>query len=269
MTKNGWEQGTVVLPSAEFGRIRKMFEEAERARKTELFAHTQTFWKGLTAKQKRDRNAYRDALDVYIGTEKAKAPRQPYNPWYRTDNSAADAVEQKMDDLSEFLEHHPHRRATVADMEYPTNRTLGFGTGSHGYVSFDRETNAVTWSVSENNHAVEDAHESPEWATLQDALSSVKWTRGTGGYFTGNDEYNTDGYEYGGGENYVTSAYGPIGEAEHPRQTMPYQLSNGARRDPAQARIQSLSGQSRVTKGRPAGGQFSARSRSDSNVTLR
>jgi hypothetical protein len=44
------------------------------------------------------------------------------------------------------------------------------------------------------------------------ALGKIKWTRSSGGFATGNDEYNQDNTYSGGGANYVTFSYGPVGE---------------------------------------------------------
>ena len=42
-------------------------------------------------------------------------------------------------------------------------------------------------------------------------LGRLNWTRATGGVFSGNDEYNRDS---GSGGNYITAAYGPLGDAD-------------------------------------------------------
>ena len=60
-------------------------------------------------------------------------------------------------------------------------------------------------------------------------LAKVRWTRGTGSVFTGNDEYNQDASYEGGGANYVTTAYGPVGAAEAPAKCQPYTDSQGNR----------------------------------------
>ena len=76
-------------------------------------------------------------------------------------------------------------------------------------ISFDHKAKTLTWSVSENNRAVERAHEGWLWKALTSALSRVKWTRGSGGKIVGNDEYNRDNSYEGGGGNYVTHEFGP------------------------------------------------------------
>ena len=80
-----------------------------------------------------------------------------------------------------------------------------------GSLTFEHASKRIVWRVDENNRAVESARASWLGEALFDALSAVSWTRGSGGKFIGNDEYNRhEGAEYeGGGGSYVTAEYGP------------------------------------------------------------
>ena len=79
-------------------------------------------------------------------------------------------------------------------------------------VVFNDKTHTVSWSVQENNHAVENARESILGQAFFSALRKIKWTRGSGGELVGNDEYNQDDCSSGGGANYTKAHYGPKGE---------------------------------------------------------
>jgi hypothetical protein len=98
----------------------------------------------------------------------------------------------------------------------PPSKMDRMRAGYDGMLSFDSKERTVTWSVSENNRAVDDARESFVGELFFKVLSQVNWTRGTGGVIVGNDEYNRDaGSDYeGGGGNYRTASFGPLGERD-------------------------------------------------------
>ena len=78
-------------------------------------------------------------------------------------------------------------------------------------IQFNDARRIVYWEVNENNHAVDRSREHDIAKIFFSLLNKVKWTRGTGGVLVGNNEYNRDDRSSGGGGNYVTASYGPLG----------------------------------------------------------
>lgn len=87
-------------------------------------------------------------------------------------------------------------------------------SADEGAITLNHETNELNWCVPENNHAVERARDSHMGKALFTLLGKVVWTRGTGGEIVGNDEYNEESRESGGGANYVTATYRMKSKAE-------------------------------------------------------
>lgn len=295
MSNHQWERGTIKLPSAEFARIRKAVEAADRARKERVFAQTQEFWKGLTRKQQTDPDEYTKAVLAFSHRLWNEGGRPATGGWYgraaTTPPNAdiAEAVQSKLHDVRWRTPDGAHRgsatprRVLQDDMAYPTNRSTTFHDGG-ATLSFDRASSSVTWDVYENNHARESAHATAMARAFFAELEKVRWTRGTGGWLTGNDEYHREAQEAGGGANYVTAGFGPAAAA-HPEawmHTQPYRSSDGVmvRREsfPGQKALEravrgsargARSVQGRQPRGVPVGGQFAATSRWETGVTLR
>lgn len=76
-------------------------------------------------------------------------------------------------------------------------------------ITLNNKTKTVTWDVPENNHARAHARGHYVAKALFRALDRVDWKRGSGGQIVGNDEYNRDNYESGGGGNYTIATYPP------------------------------------------------------------
>ena len=99
---------------------------------------------------------------------------------------------------------------------------------SDAYVKFTNATKTLVWDVSENNRAVEHAHDHWFAKLVFEALGKITWTRNSGGKIIGNDEYNRDaGREYeGGGGSYT------VGERRSPCWTtgQPADRRRGGRR---------------------------------------
>ena len=97
------------------------------------------------------------------------------------------------------------KRSQFAPLKMNSDRIpVGYEAG----IGFDKTRRVIIWSVSENNHAVDRAHEHSVGREFFKCLSRVVWTRGTGGEIVGNDEYNQDARGAGEGSNYVTNRYG-------------------------------------------------------------
>lgn len=301
-----WESGTIKLPTGEFARVRQAVAKADLAAKEGAFAAAQEFWKGLTRKQQTDQATYRQAIDAWDHEFRNRPSTGGYLTYGRLRTlSASEAARERNAEtwheaarnlLLRVAEHRwvpgpdsatrgswepgSPRRVLQTDMDYPTNRTTTFHCDG-ATIAFDRETSSVHWDVGENNRAVESAHSTALAQVLFEELSKVAWTRGTGGVLSGNDEYNREAQYAGGGANYVTIGFGPVGAA-HPEawmKTADYRDSTGrlVRRDdfPGQktweklARAAASGRQGRVPRGVRTGGQFAGVSRGESGVRLR
>lgn len=308
MSNYGWESGTIKLPSAEFSRLRKAVEAADRKAKEQAFELAQTFWKGLTRKQQTDPEAYKAALDEYSHSAYADLSRRQERLGWGAPASERNRLAAKQQVLSNTLDklrvvaagHHDQqtgawvpgkpRRVQVADMSYPTNRTTTWPVATEGSITFDREASSIRWATGDNNHQVERAHDDPLAQALFTELTTVRWTRGTGGTFIGNNEHNEDAgrYEAGAGATYVAAGFGPVGAAdpEAYHLTDAYRDSTGklVRKDDFPGRkawerhfaratrgsrtSTSGGGPGRVPAGVRSGGQFSTRGRGESTVRL-
>ena len=279
MSRNEWESGTVKLPTGEFPKVRKAMEDADRKAKTAHFERAQAFWKGLPAKAKRDIAAYEQAARDHCFAPARQPTTWNPNPPLRCGLSSEEASalhDMLMRGTRERTEPGrwgaraaKPRRILRDDIDWPTNRTTAFRVDGDTTITFDRDTSTVTWDVRENNHAVDDARAAPLAGAFFGALDKVVWTRGTGGVFVGNDEYNEEaGRDYpGGGGSYTTAGFGPIGAEQAPGSTGKYRTAKGVV-DPLD-RLAGRSGrQGRVSRGVPAGGQFTGRSHSEASIRL-
>ena len=129
--------------------------------------------------------------------------REAYNQWIEV------AYQEDLKTCTSFpatKNQKPTKRAKA------NTRTHEYSFNDGVIIFSDDSTKTVTWIVNENNHAVNYAWESFIGKAFRLALSRISWASKTGGYFTGNNEYNTDNQNFGGGSNYITVRYGGIGE---------------------------------------------------------
>lgn len=206
MSRYDWEEGTILLPSAEVAGLKQALREWANKFHADVRAEAVRLHKAELGGTRSQR--------VY--TERLRAAYSQTRGRSAVRTAALGVLEQILRDAQagRGTLHQP----TVADVERraqrATNRTTRFTVADTegyecAYITIEGRT--LTWQVPESNHAVERAHEAPLARILFTRLARVTWTRGTGGYLVGNDEYNRDNDDFGGGANYLTSTYGPKG----------------------------------------------------------
>lgn len=220
MSRNEWESGEITLPRAAIVPIRRALVDRNNKIADDGLALAKRVWASATAAEKKNFMALNDKLDALGG-------RPRYDGWNRVPDRSPE-----LERAAEILNVY-YGGATPRPPQKQNAGHLGVTETSfrHGEatVSFDAKSGVMRWDVRDNNHAVSSAHAGWLGETLFAQLEQVKWTRGTGGWFTGNDEYNQDTDWVGGGGNYVTTAWGPIGLENHPYKTFPFTKSDGTR----------------------------------------
>lgn len=190
-----WESGTLTLPTAAVAPMRKALNAAHSKQMECVRMLLDRLWPELK-KLPADKRRHLD----------------PYSPQFRDLNITAD--DETRWGLHSLFYASDGRKPTAEHwkkaLAYPsTNRTSHWRCGE---ASISLEGRHLTWEVPDNNHAVDHARASWLGKALFDQLARVNWTRGSGGYFVGNNEYNQDSSEPGGGGNYITATYGPVGD---------------------------------------------------------
>lgn len=187
MSKYEWERGTITLPSKEYPQIRKAILEQAKRDEEKSFALALKAHEILKQrKPKSGTEAFRIFDQDYLGTIPKDCRTHGFLFTYDRDSNR-------------WSFHKPKKK----DMKI-NSRSLTF-QGESFSIHFDKEKKTVRWDVMENNHAVESARREPLAMLFFRLLGRVEWTRNTGGFFEGNDEYNRD---EGPGCNYVTERFG-------------------------------------------------------------
>ena len=206
MSRNEWEAGTIVLPAKAWPKLKADVRAAYNAHQASRRKLAEEMRRRLVdaAKGKRGFD-WNGGIGQVV---EAMAHERP----------AADC--DSLHDVAFVVLPHDRRKpggeggpkaAKASDYPDASGATKQLSLGEAG-IGFDEATRSVTWSSGENNHAVERAMAHPVARALFQALRRVEWTRGTGGTIVGNDEYNEDSRQEGGGANYVTKRFGPLGE---------------------------------------------------------
>lgn len=195
MSCNGWESGTILLPRQSVAGVRKVVREAVNELHASNYRKARELWQ-------------RHGTELRRSVVAAQEKGTPYaNFWGIVDE--ADETYEVMDALRKAAEAG---KAPKHDFVRPHATTRAMTTVELHVASIRFDGRKLHWAVGWNNHAREEAHEHLVVAALFKTLDRLAWTRGSGGVIVGNDEYNRDNVDAGGGGNYITFAFGPLGE---------------------------------------------------------
>lgn len=225
MGRNEWQNGTITIPAKELPALHKALRDWQNTFHAEVRAKAVELHKTINTRSVSKYGKAIGELEAKHWARVETAP-QPFS-FYRTPStpSAAQKREKLVEATAlEVLRHIKFlaskgtkgiHQPTVEDVSQrapaATGKTKTFDLDGWASISFDK--NNVTWDVPGNSNAVEYAEKQPLRDVFFEALSKVQWTRGSGGVISGNDEYNQDDREYGGGANYITHTFGPQGNA--------------------------------------------------------
>jgi len=179
-----WEAGEIKLPTKIFAQFRKEFIN------------------GYNLIQESKLNKLKQWREIALRDGKGK---RNYDFQDRMLCMASNYDEEDMVGLLFDGSNRKPKMPTKKMFNFANSRTFKFDLGE-SCIGFKKP--CVGWSVSENNHACESAHNKQEAKLLFRMLTRVVWTRGSGGVIVGNDEYNRDDYNEGGGANYTKMTFG-------------------------------------------------------------
>jgi len=220
-----WEQGTFRIPANRWaslkGALRQAYNDALAA---DLVLAEQALTKVKADHKGRRKVDWRAALTRELDQEDPRSSGGgAYRPKYRFAVLDSAAVIAKT--CAGLIEGGGKLRSLKKkDFPRATNKTTTFD-GDGWRISIHDQNRSVVWNVPENNHACDYARSSHMARAFFRLLEGMAWSRGTGGYIVGNDEYNRENSpaEVGGGGNLLKMpCYGPLGkkEAEARRQRL-------------------------------------------------
>ena len=220
MSKYCWEQGTIVLPRSAWA----SFKKSLRDEFNKQVAFDREMLVRLYEKVKLDNKGKRNVnWGEVVEAELYKTKN--VGRWQVTENVYAFRSLPLYDvtsilvpayDANDVFIPVPTRKLIAPNktcLFLANSKTTSFKADDGSIHLLDDKRHEVTWTVSENNHAVERARESAMGQVFFSLLGRIPWTRGTGGVIKGNDEINRDPDEGGGdGSHYITATFGPLGE---------------------------------------------------------
>ncbi len=203
-----WERGTITLPAKDWANFRKSLLMKWNDKQDEFLADADRAFTAIKAASKGKRGEGRTKA---IQEALASAAGGRLSSWgFEGNHERHDALGALLFDRDartyrlDLTTLHKPRKADLKRVKITVDCTISLPDAS---VTFRNATKSVTWDVPENNHAKDHAHEHWFAKALFSALGKIEWTGRTGGQIVGNDEYNRDNDDSGGGGNYVTREF--------------------------------------------------------------
>ena len=210
-----WERGSIQIPSAAWAKFKADLRAAYNAGvQNDLRLAEQLVERvKVLIKGKRGVNLEQELSDEIHRTTES------YSGFYSS--VSVDKYAFKVFDSEEIMQkvlvggklYQPKKK----DFPLANGNTDSFAADYDGCITLEDARRTVHWTVNENNHAVERAHESFMGGHFFRLLGEVKWTRGSGGHIYGSNEYQDDAArEYaGGGGSTISQTFGPEGQKAH------------------------------------------------------
>lgn len=222
MSTNNWERGEIKMSVKEFGSFRRDMIAFYNGQQTQFLAKAQQVYTALKSASKGKRNFdFESAFDLaMLGMSEVTLQNSAmfYNNTVMrhgepSEKAGYDEIKDAIFPYEQvegkgYVRSRRPKAPKKASFAHLKQNADGMSVGHEGGISFVKKLRTVIWSVPENNHAVDRAHDHPVGREFFKRLSRVNWTRGTGGQITGNDEYNRENRGEGEGSNYVTARYG-------------------------------------------------------------
>jgi hypothetical protein len=202
-----WERGDIKMSVKEYSRVKKAFIESMKKAQEDAYNNALKLYNRIIETTKGKRGV--DFESAYHNCQYSRT--STYSSW------GSGYTETNLDKSGTFYSKYVNRtkkplKPKKKDYITKVDRKNVSVDLEDAYIGFRDSSRTITWEVSENNHAKEHAHAHPLAKTLFNLLHKVEWTRGTGGTIVGNDEYNRDDSYAGGGGNYITMSFGPLGK---------------------------------------------------------
>lgn len=208
MSRYEWESGSLIIPAKEWSGFKRILRETHNRLQTLRYEIAISLSQELKVLGLGKRNFDFESAAEQLFHKRAEGI-------FKSLSEDSFLILQSMFPNANSPEVQKTRRPVVPKKKnFPaaTSKTDYFDCGPEGSIALKDEGRKFIWDVSENNHACETAREHPLAQAAFGALDKIRWTRSTGGKIIGNDENNHDSKEDGGGDNYVTGRYGPLGE---------------------------------------------------------
>jgi hypothetical protein len=179
------ERGEVKMPVGEFSKFAKALSASVQTRQYELFDKAVSIYNQIKLEKKGKRN-----FQVQSRIYEILSPRDNRNSFSFGRSSAPEFdVQARWDIEHSLLKEGKLVKPKKKDFTLDSKERF---ESSELSVCLDKKTKTLLWRVDENNHSVDDAHESFLGKEVMKLLGRVKFTNRTGGVFRYNDEYRRD-----------------------------------------------------------------------------